>query len=87
MDILVALEQSPELDATVTPQLFSYLQAAAINQLPMYAERIATHLYGADVAAFRDIVENRLGVAMSASKRQRLEAVLKRLPESDQKRR
>tara|TARA_B100000676_G_scaffold240929_1_gene241980 strand:+ start:11214 stop:11375 length:162 start_codon:yes stop_codon:yes gene_type:complete len=53
----------------------------------MYAERIATPLDDADVVTFQDIIENRLGVAMSASKLQRLEAVLKRLPESDQKRR
>lgn len=79
VQILIALLRRPDLAAVATAHLFARLQAAAVNQLPMYAERIHAALDRPDQPQFRRILLQRLADDMPPSKRRRIEAVIKKL--------
>ncbi len=78
-EILCQLKTVKSLSSTATPLLFDRLSKAAINQLPMYAEKAASVLDDRDKAEFREILAGRLDDHMVQSKRKRLEKILKYL--------
>lgn len=77
--ILITLATDPARTDTVMPVLLKRLQSSAVNQLPMYAEKIVPVLRAGDKPAFRNVLEQRLNDDMVPSKKKRLVAVLKRL--------
>lgn len=79
VQILIALLRRSDLAAVATAHLFARLQAAAVNQLPMYAERIHAALDRPSQPQFRRILLQRLADDMPPSKRRRIEAVIRKL--------
>ncbi|MEM7445066.1 MAG: hypothetical protein AAF414_17225 [Pseudomonadota bacterium] len=79
MVVLVLLLADERHSASVAPVLLDRLAASAINQLPMYAERAAPVIPTGEKSTFRKILEARLKDELPASKRKRLEKVMKRL--------
>jgi hypothetical protein len=79
MKILITLKSDPAYAKSVTPLLLERLEEAAVNQLPMYAERILPVLDKGDYASFRDVLVRRMEDQMVLSKRKRVEKVIARL--------
>lgn len=77
MQILINLKSNGQTQNQVTPTILARLQTAAINQLPMYAERIASVLTADDIKSFHEVLHQRLTEDMPSSKRKRIEKVLK----------
>ncbi|MBW8639927.1 hypothetical protein K1W69_22215 [Hoeflea sp. WL0058] len=66
MNILIAL-------------MLERLETAAVNQLPLYAERIFPVLDKSEYRAFRDVLMRRLDDHMAQSKRKRIEKIIRKL--------
>lgn len=79
VSILVALSADPARAGKTLPVLFARLASAAVNQLPMYAERSLPAVPDEMLPAFREVLEKRLGDPMTAAKKKRVETVLKRV--------
>lgn len=77
--ILVNLVAREGYADQVIPITLSRLQSAATNQLPMYAEQAARTMPAESRGALRTVLESRLNDEMPASKRKRIEKVLRRL--------
>ena len=65
--------------AKVLPLLQEQLRTCPVNQLPMYAELVATVINGASAKTVMSILEGRLVNVPQPAKRKRIEKVLKRL--------
>lgn len=65
--------------AKVLPLLQEQLRTSPVNQLPMYAELVATVVRGAHAEITRSVLEDRLVNVPQPAKRKRIEKVLKRL--------
>jgi hypothetical protein len=61
------------------PLLYEQLRTCPINQLPMYAELVATVVTGGQAKATTTHLEGRLVHVMQPAKRKRIEKVLKKL--------
>jgi len=61
------------------PVLLEMLKTSAVNQLPMYAEHVAAVITPEHRAALADVITRRLKTIDQASKRARLEKVLRKL--------
>lgn len=79
VEILVALTARPDFADDAKRRLFARLQNAAINQLPMYAEETYTVLDPGEYAELRAILSHRLAGHLPASKRRRIEKVVRKL--------
>lgn len=77
--ILIALKARPDLAGTATAHLLARLKSAAVNQLPMYAERIHAVLEAQDYPDFRAVLMIRHADHMPESKRRRLETIIRKL--------
>ncbi|MEO1222699.1 MAG: hypothetical protein AAFX92_00595 [Pseudomonadota bacterium] len=77
--ILIILAGRERYADRVIPIILSWLNSAAINQLPMYAEQAARAMPAESRSAFRTVLESRLNDEMRPSKRKRIETVLRRL--------
>jgi hypothetical protein len=76
IQILITLKSDPDYAQTATGHLFERLQSAALNQLPMYAERVSAALQPADRQRFLSILIDRISDDMPESKRKRLQKVI-----------
>ena len=74
---LVAAEHAKAL-----PALFAMVEAAAVNQLPMYAEMAAPAIDRSHQAVFVAIITKRLATIDQPAKRARLEKLLRKLAKS-----
>lgn len=79
MQILIALKARPDLARGATVHLLARLKSAAVNQLPMYAERIHGALEARDYPEFRKVLMMRLADHMPKSKRRRIETIMRKL--------
>jgi hypothetical protein len=61
------------------PVLLEMLKTSAVNQLPMYAEHVAAVVTPEHRAALADVISRRLKTIDQASKRARLDKVLRKL--------
>ena len=64
---------------TAMPLLLEQLRTAPTNQLPMYAELVASIILPPDSATMRTILETRLPEVPTAAKKKRIEKALKKL--------
>lgn len=64
---------------TVMPLLHEQIRTCPVNQLPMYAELVATVVTGPEAARLAALLGDRLVGVEAPAKRKRLEKVLKRL--------
>lgn len=79
VQILIELKARPDLAGTATAHLLARLKSAAVNQLPMYAERIHAALEAQDYPDFREVLTIRLADDMPMSKRRRIEKIVKKM--------
>lgn len=79
VQILIALKARPDLARDATAHLLARLKSAAVNQLPMYAERIHAVLEVQDYPEFRQVLTMRLADVMPQSKRRRIETIIRKL--------
>jgi len=79
ISILVTLAAETASADTVMPILLDRLKSSAVNQLPMYAEKIAPILPISHIPVFKRILEDRLSGEMAPSKRRRIEAALRQV--------
>lgn len=77
--ILIALPAKPEFAGSAASHLFARLESAAVNQLPMYAERVHDAMNEAFHPRLHSVLSRRLMEGMAQSKRRRLERVIRRL--------
>ena len=77
VEILIELKKLDGFAAKMTPFLMDSLRSAAVNQLPMYAERISAVLNSEDRAIFCEILTSRLDEHMKQSKQKRLVKVIR----------
>jgi hypothetical protein len=68
--------------AKALPALFAMVEAAAVNQLPMYAEMAAPAIDRSHQTAFVAIITKRLATIDQPAKRARLEKLLRKLAKS-----
>lgn len=79
VQILIVLKKHPQTESVAASLLLDRLEAAATNQFPMYAERIAPVMEANEYPRFRTILTRRLDASMPESKRRRIEKVLAKL--------
>lgn len=75
---MVKLASHERFAKTSVPLLLEHLRTAPVNQLPMYAELVATVVKGRDIALFITILEQRLVDVPQPAKRKRIEKAIKR---------
>ncbi|WP_125911884.1 hypothetical protein [Kiloniella majae] len=80
IEILMHLTSKPKSVNMAANHLVLRLKTAAVNQLPMYAERIHSCLDDEFLPAFKTAILSRLNENMPDSKRRRLQKVLGKLP-------
>lgn len=82
VNIIIELSKADKLKGQTIPLLKEQLSHAALNQLPMYAER-AFHVMSLNSPeTFADILIDRMAEEMKDSKRKRLQKVLMKLKEA-----
>lgn len=79
IQILLGLLVRPQFAEIARAQLLKRLETAAVNQLPMYAERMASIWHPDDYPGLAEALSRRLTDDMSPSKRRRIEKVIKKL--------
>jgi hypothetical protein len=82
VNIIIRLSSEDEFSAQTIPLLKEYLSHAAINQLPMYAERATYVMSNNSPAKFAGILFDRMAEEMKDSKRKRIQKVLIKLKEA-----
>lgn len=80
IQILATLVESPGYADEAAGVLLDRLQFAAVNQLPMYAERAASVLRKEDIDQFQTVIMVRLQEDLPQSKRNGLMKALAKLP-------
>lgn len=78
MSILMTLAADTSHAGKIVPMLIGRLASAALNQLPMYAERSLPVIPPEFRKSFSETLRQRLDEAMPQSKRKRIEAVLRK---------
>lgn len=76
---LTKLAAQERFARTAMPLLMEQLRTAPTNQLPMYAELVASIILPPDAPTMRAILEARLPELPSAAKKKRIEKALKKL--------
>lgn len=76
---MVKLAAEERFAKTTLPLLFEQLRTCPVNQLPMYAELVATVVKDRNAQETAAILQERLVLVDQAPKRKRIEKVLKRL--------
>jgi len=76
---MVKLAAHERFAKTTVPLLLAQLRIAPLNQLPMYAELIGDVVKGRNVTECLIVLKERLVEVAQASKRKRIEKVMKRL--------
>lgn len=79
IQILLGLLVRPQFAEIARAHLLERLETAAVNQLPMYAERMAFIWNPDDYPGLAETLARRLTDDMSTSKRRRIEKVIKKL--------
>lgn len=79
VEILCALIAHQQDDAALVHSLFEFLDEAAINQLPNYAEQAARVLPKQEASKFMDMLTKRLDEPITAAKRKRLEKAIAKM--------
>ncbi len=79
MQILITMLTKPDFARIAVDHIFSRLETSAVNQLPMYAERVYLALDVRDHSQFHQILSGRLADNIPLSKRRRIETIIAKL--------